>query len=103
MARDRCTRYTHTVRSPAPQDALRDKYSKFDDAGNPTHDAEGSELDDKGLKKAKKDVEKERKMRAPLTKVRVWAPSRAQCPILCRRTGKSGASCIRAGDRERRG
>lgn len=53
---------------PRVQDALRDRYSRFDDAGDPTHDAEGKALDDKAAKKAKKDVEKERKIRAPLEK-----------------------------------
>lgn len=52
---------------PSVVESLAGKY-RFDAAGNPSHDKEGSALDDKGVKKAMKDVEKEEKMRAPLAK-----------------------------------
>jgi len=54
---------------PSIQESLKDKYSKFDQvSGDPTHDAEGVVLQGKPLEKAKKDVEKAKKVRAPLEK-----------------------------------
>lgn len=35
-------------------------------AGNPTHDAEGAALEGKALDKAAKEMDKQRKLRAPL-------------------------------------
>jgi hypothetical protein len=47
---------------PLPQ-ALASKYSAFDPGtGDPTHDAAGVVLEGKALEKAKKDVEKQRKV-----------------------------------------
>lgn len=48
--------------------ALADKYSKFGEDGLPTADKDGSPLDDKALSKAKKEVDKAAKVRAPLEK-----------------------------------
>jgi cysteinyl-tRNA synthetase len=48
--------------------ALADKYSKFGEDGLPTADKDGNPLDDKALSKAKKDVDKAAKVRAPLEK-----------------------------------
>ena len=48
--------------------ALADKYSKFGDDGLPTADKDGNALEGKGMDKAKKDVEKAAKVRAPLQK-----------------------------------
>eukprot|EP00878_Enallax_costatus_P002111 GHUV01002279.1.p1 GENE.GHUV01002279.1~~GHUV01002279.1.p1 ORF type:complete len:785 (+),score=272.34 GHUV01002279.1:146-2500(+) len=54
---------------PSEQEALADKYSQFDaETGEPTHDKEGQPLDDKAKAKAKKDLEKARKVREPLTR-----------------------------------
>ncbi|GAB4823051.1 hypothetical protein N2152v2_010097 [Parachlorella kessleri] len=55
---------------PSPQDALADKYSAFDPvSGDPTHEAAtGAALEGKALDKARKDMEKQRKVRAPLEK-----------------------------------
>lgn len=52
--------------SAAPQ-ALSAKY-KFDASGNPTHDKDGNALEGKAMDKALKDIEKEKKVRAPLAK-----------------------------------
>eukprot|EP00198_Chlamydomonas_reinhardtii_P013988 XP_001703325.1 predicted protein [Chlamydomonas reinhardtii] len=52
-----------------PQEALADKYSKFDEAsGEPTHDKEGNALEGKAKDKARKDYEKAAKVREPLSK-----------------------------------
>lgn len=49
---------------PSIPEALKDKYSKFDpETGAPSHDAEGAALEGKALDKAKKDVEKQKKVR----------------------------------------
>jgi cysteinyl-tRNA synthetase len=54
---------------PSPQEALKEKYSKFsEETGEPTHDAEGAVLEGKALDKAKKEIEKQKKIRAPLEK-----------------------------------
>jgi cysteinyl-tRNA synthetase len=54
---------------PSAQEALAEKYSRFDDVtGEPTHDASGSVLEGKALDKARKDLEKAKKVRAPLEK-----------------------------------
>lgn len=53
---------------PSIPDALADKYSKFGEDGYPTADKDGNPLDGKALEKAKKDVEKAAKIRAPLGK-----------------------------------
>jgi hypothetical protein len=54
---------------PSPQEALQEKYSKFnEETGEPTHDAKGTALDGKALDKAKKEIEKQKKIRAPLEK-----------------------------------
>lgn len=54
---------------PSIQESMKDKYSKFDQvSGDPTHDAAGAPLQGKQLEKAKKDIEKARKVRAPLEK-----------------------------------
>ncbi len=54
---------------PSPQEALKEKYSKFsEETGEPTHDAEGAVLEGKALDKAKKEIEKQKKVRAPLEK-----------------------------------
>ena len=54
---------------PSPQEVLKEKYSKFDEvSGEPTHDAEGAVLEGKALDKAKKEFEKQKKVRAPLEK-----------------------------------
>jgi len=54
---------------PSIQEALADKYSKFDAAtGEPTHDKDGQELDGKARDKARKDFEKAKKVREPLAK-----------------------------------
>ena len=54
---------------PSPQDALKEKYSKFDETtGEPTHDVAGVALEGKALEKAKKELEKQKKMRLPLEK-----------------------------------
>ena len=44
------------------------KYSKFDEAGVPTHDAEGEELKPSGVKKAKKEMEGQKKKYEKATK-----------------------------------
>lgn len=48
--------------------SLSSKYSKFDADGFPTHDAEGNVLEGKAIDKAKKDVEKAKKVRLPYEK-----------------------------------
>ena len=54
---------------PSPQEVLKEKYSQFDGTtGEPTHDAQGVALEGKALDKAKKDLEKQKKVRAPLEK-----------------------------------
>ncbi|KAG2442848.1 hypothetical protein HXX76_002927 [Chlamydomonas incerta] len=54
---------------PSIQEALSDKYSKFDAAsGEPTHDKEGNALEGKAKDKARKDFEKAAKVREPLSK-----------------------------------
>ncbi|KAL4430549.1 hypothetical protein ABPG77_005789 [Micractinium sp. CCAP 211/92] len=54
---------------PSIQEALADKYSRWDAAtGEPTHDKEGAALEGKALDKARKEVEKQKKVRAPLEK-----------------------------------
>jgi len=57
---------TKLAELPSVAEALSDRYSRFDPSGEPTHDAAGAELDDKGRKAARKALEKERKARAPL-------------------------------------
>ena len=51
--------------APTAQEALKDKFSKFDETGNPTHAADGSELDERAKGKAAKEAEKKRKARLP--------------------------------------
>ncbi|CAM9384427.1 unnamed protein product, partial [Phaeothamnion confervicola] len=49
----------------APQDMFRtqmDKYSRFDDDGVPTHDDKGEPLTKSGMKKLRKDWEKQKKV-----------------------------------------
>ncbi|KAI3425944.1 hypothetical protein D9Q98_007914 [Chlorella vulgaris] len=54
---------------PSVQEALADKYSQWDpEGGMPTHDKQGAALAGKALDKALKEVEKQRKLRAPLEK-----------------------------------
>ena len=54
---------------PSPQESLSDKYSKFDPtSGEPTHDKDGVELEGKARDKARKDLEKARKVVEPLMK-----------------------------------
>lgn len=53
---------------PSPQEAVSAKYSKFNSDGYPTHDKEGNELEGKAIDKAKKDVDKGKKVRAPYEK-----------------------------------
>lgn len=54
---------------PSPEQSLSDKYSRFDPAsGEPTHDKDGVELEGKGRDKARKDLEKARKITEPLVK-----------------------------------
>lgn len=53
---------------PSIQDSLSSKYSTFDADGYPTHDAEGHALEGKPLDKAKKEVDKARKVRQPFEK-----------------------------------
>jgi len=54
---------------PSPQEALKEKYSKFsEETGEPTHDAEGAVLEGRAFEKAKRDIEKQKKVRAPLEK-----------------------------------
>jgi cysteinyl-tRNA synthetase len=50
---------------PRPEEALKDKYSKFGPGGDPTHGADGAELDAKAAAKAKKEADKKRRARAP--------------------------------------
>ncbi|KAI8470955.1 MAG: hypothetical protein J3K34DRAFT_419036 [Monoraphidium minutum] len=54
---------------PTPQEQLADKYSRFDPAsGDPTHAKDGAELEGKAADKARKDMDKARKLREPLAK-----------------------------------
>jgi cysteinyl-tRNA synthetase len=54
---------------PLPRVVLADKYSKFDpETGDPVADKDGNALEGKALDKAKKDMEKAKKVRAPLEK-----------------------------------
>uniref|UniRef100_A0A383W906 cysteine--tRNA ligase n=1 Tax=Tetradesmus obliquus TaxID=3088 RepID=A0A383W906_TETOB len=53
---------------PSEREALADRYSAFDEAGEPTHDKDGTLLEGKAKDKARKDLEKARKVREPLTK-----------------------------------
>lgn len=54
---------------PTAQAALSDKYSQFDEAtGEPTHDKDGAALEGKAKDKARKDWEKQVKVREPLAK-----------------------------------
>ncbi|WIA42642.1 hypothetical protein OEZ86_008612 [Tetradesmus obliquus] len=53
---------------PSEREALADRYSVFDEAGEPTHDKDGTLLEGKAKDKARKDLEKARKVREPLTK-----------------------------------
>lgn len=56
-----------------PQEALADKYSKFDPAsGEPTHDKEGQALEGKALDKAKKELEKQKKVRPSVSVHKMW-------------------------------
>lgn len=60
---------------PPVEQSLADKYSRFDAAtGEPTHDKDGSELEGKAKDKARKDVEKAKKVLDPLTKKLVEDP-----------------------------
>lgn len=62
-------KFEKLVALPTIQEALSDKYSKFDEVtGYPTHDISGTLLEGKAADKARKDVEKAKKMRAPLEK-----------------------------------
>eukprot|EP00195_Chlamydomonas_chlamydogama_P001473 CAMPEP_0202920984 /NCGR_PEP_ID=MMETSP1392-20130828/77139_1 /ASSEMBLY_ACC=CAM_ASM_000868 /TAXON_ID=225041 /ORGANISM="Chlamydomonas chlamydogama, Strain SAG 11-48b" /LENGTH=790 /DNA_ID=CAMNT_0049614513 /DNA_START=176 /DNA_END=2548 /DNA_ORIENTATION=+ len=61
---------------PSVEASLSDKYSRFDPAtGEPTHDKEGKELEGKAKDKAKKDLEKARKVLEPLTKKQAEDPA----------------------------
>ena len=51
--------------APTVQAALKDKFSRFDEAGDPTHAADGTELDERARGKAAKEAEKKRKARLP--------------------------------------
>ena len=51
--------------APTVAAALIDKYSRFDGEGNPTHAADDTALDERGLAKAKKEADKKRRARAP--------------------------------------
>ncbi|KAK9817180.1 hypothetical protein WJX72_010713 [[Myrmecia] bisecta] len=62
-------RYEKLQRLPSVAEALRDKYSQFDAEGNPTHDNDGNELEEKAKGKAKKEADKQRKVREPLQKL----------------------------------
>ena len=53
---------------PPISEALADKYSKFGTDGIPTADKDGNALEGKAVERAKKDVEKAAKVRAPLQK-----------------------------------
>ena len=54
---------------PSAEQSLSDKYSKFDpQSGDPTHDKDGAELEGKAKDKARKDMEKARKILEPLVK-----------------------------------
>lgn len=54
---------------PSVEQGLSDKYSRFDaQSGDPTHDKDGAELEGKAKDKARKDVEKARKILEPLAK-----------------------------------
>ncbi|KXZ56656.1 hypothetical protein GPECTOR_1g591 [Gonium pectorale] len=54
---------------PSVQEALADKYSRFDEAsGEPSHDKDGNQLEGKAKDKARKDYEKAAKVREPLSK-----------------------------------
>ncbi|DBB16222.1 TPA: hypothetical protein ACH3X3_014548 [Trebouxia sp. C0006] len=57
------------VQLPSIQEAVKDKFSKFDAGLNPTHDHEGNQLDTKAAAKAKKVVDKEKKARDGLKKM----------------------------------
>lgn len=60
-------KYEALAALPSVQESLADKYSQFDPgSGDPTHDAGGQPLESKALAKAKKEVEKAKKVRAPL-------------------------------------
>ena len=62
-------KYEKLAALPSMQEALSEKYSAFDPAtGDPTHDAAGALLAGKAVDKAKKEAEKQRKVRAPLEK-----------------------------------
>ena len=62
------TKFENLAQLPSVQESLSEKYSKFDSDGNPTHDVEGTPLEGKAIDKAKKDVEKAKKVRLPLEK-----------------------------------
>lgn len=54
---------------PSIADSLSEKYSKFDpETGEPTHDKEGAALEGKAKDKARKELEKLKKVREPLVK-----------------------------------
>lgn len=54
---------------PPPAEQLAEKYSRFDPgSGDPTHDAAGAALEGKALDKGRKEVERLRRVRAPLDK-----------------------------------
>lgn len=62
-------KYEKLMALTSASESLADKYSKFDpESGDPTHDAAGAVLEGKALDKARKDIEKARKVRAPLAK-----------------------------------
>jgi hypothetical protein len=62
-------KYEKLAALPSVQEALSEKYSIFDSStGDPTHDAAGVLLEGKAVDKAKKETEKQRKVRAPLEK-----------------------------------
>lgn len=63
------SRLQKLVQLPSIQEALKDRFSKFDADLNPTHDHEGKELDTKAAAKAKKVVDKEKKAREGLKKL----------------------------------
>ena len=53
---------------PSPQESLSSKYSAFGHDGYPTADADGNALEGKAVDKAKKEIEKAKKVRQPYEK-----------------------------------
>lgn len=62
-------KYEKLAALPEPQVQLADKYGGFDPvSGDPTHDKDGVLLEGKAVDKARKDMDKVRKVREPLVK-----------------------------------